>query len=268
MDIYHLALIYNSPNLNGKNVLLFCQHQLKPYLLVLTLNSAARRPEGLRLADPRSGSGVGADWVCGWKQEVDPSVSYSIANPSAGGCEVTAPVREGGALTQETQLLPSGWCCPSIAGACPASCIFGVVGFRTLLKLSVRLLRVLLLQNSANMPEVRELSEALSEMSMDPITGVGVVASRNRAPTGYDVVRSGPAVQSPWKQPDTEVFPLFQVSTTTDGLDADLWKDGLFKSKVTRYLCFTRVFSKENVSWGSAGIWTFNGIASSSCADR
>ncbi|KAG7235516.1 hypothetical protein INR49_002562 [Caranx melampygus] len=62
--------------------------------------------------------------------------------------------------------------------------------------------------NSANMPEVRELSEALPEMPMDPITGVGVVASRNRAPTGYDV-----------------------VSTTTDGLDADLWKDGLFKSK-------------------------------------
>uniref|UniRef100_A0A3B5JZ04 Multivesicular body subunit 12Ba n=1 Tax=Takifugu rubripes TaxID=31033 RepID=A0A3B5JZ04_TAKRU len=75
---------------------------------------------------------------------------------------------------------------------------------------------------------VRELSEALSEMSMDPITGVGVVASRNRAPTGYDV-----------------------VSTTTDGLDADLWKDGLFKSKVTRYLCFTRVFSKENSHLGN-----------------
>ncbi|MED6233624.1 Multivesicular body subunit 12B [Ataeniobius toweri] len=63
-------------------------------------------------------------------------------------------------------------------------------------------------------------------MSLDPITGVGVVASRNRAPTGYDV-----------------------ISTTTDGLDADLWKDGLFKSKVTRYLCFTRVFSKENREW-------------------
>uniref|UniRef100_A0A3B3UL79 Uncharacterized LOC106941598 n=1 Tax=Poecilia latipinna TaxID=48699 RepID=A0A3B3UL79_9TELE len=75
------------------------------------------------------------------------------------------------------------------------------------------------------MPEVRDLSEALPEMSMDPITGVGVVASRNRAPSGYDV-----------------------ISITTDGLDADLWKDGLFKSKVTRYLCFTRVFSKENVS--------------------
>lgn len=39
------------------------------------------------------------------------------------------------------------------------------------------------------MPEVKELSEALPETPMDPITGVGVVASRNRAPTGYDVVR-------------------------------------------------------------------------------
>ncbi|XP_054612285.1 multivesicular body subunit 12Ba [Dunckerocampus dactyliophorus] len=78
------------------------------------------------------------------------------------------------------------------------------------------------------MPEIRDLSEALPEMPMDPITGVGVVASRSRAPTGYDV-----------------------VSTTTDGLDADLWKDGLFKSKVTRYLCFTRVFSKENSHLGN-----------------
>lgn len=43
-------------------------------------------------------------------------------------------------------------------------------------------------QIPTKMPEVRELSEALPEMSMDPITGVGVVASRNRAPTGYDVV--------------------------------------------------------------------------------
>ncbi|MGH0149441.1 UNVERIFIED_CONTAM: hypothetical protein FKN15_047705 [Acipenser sinensis] len=74
------------------------------------------------------------------------------------------------------------------------------------------------------MPEIRDLSEALPELPMDPITGVGVVVSRNRAPTGYEV-----------------------VSQTTDGLDADLWKDGLFKSKVTRYLCFTRAFSKENV---------------------
>ncbi|CAO2597826.1 Multivesicular body subunit 12B [Lemmus lemmus] len=78
------------------------------------------------------------------------------------------------------------------------------------------------------MPEVKELSEALPETPMDPITGVGVVASRNRAPTGYDV-----------------------VAQTADGVDADLWKDGLFKSKVTRYLCFTRSFSKENSHLGN-----------------
>ncbi|XP_026716282.1 multivesicular body subunit 12B [Athene cunicularia] len=78
------------------------------------------------------------------------------------------------------------------------------------------------------MPEVRDLSDALPDLPMDPITGVGVVASRNRAPTGYDV-----------------------VAQTADGLDADLWKDGLFKSKVTRYLCFTRAFSKENSHLGN-----------------
>lgn len=78
------------------------------------------------------------------------------------------------------------------------------------------------------MPEVRDLNEALPELPMDPITGVGVVASRNRAPTGYEV-----------------------VSQTTDGVDADLWKDGLFKSKVTRYLCFTRAFAKENSHLGN-----------------
>ncbi|XP_035246696.1 multivesicular body subunit 12Ba isoform X1 [Anguilla anguilla] len=87
---------------------------------------------------------------------------------------------------------------------------------------------VLRATNSPVMPEVRDLSEALPDLLMDPITGVGVVASRNRAPTGYDV-----------------------VAQTTDGLDADLWKDGLFKSKVTRYLCFTRVFSKENSHLGN-----------------
>lgn len=51
------------------------------------------------------------------------------------------------------------------------------------------------LQSCSKMPEVRELSEALPEMSMDPITGVGVVASRNRAPTGYDVVRLATALE-------------------------------------------------------------------------
>ncbi|KAF3821078.1 hypothetical protein GH733_011231 [Mirounga leonina] len=42
-----------------------------------------------------------------------------------------------------------------------------------------------------------------------------------------------------------------QVAQTADGVDADLWKDGLFKSKVTRYLCFTRSFSKENSHLGN-----------------
>lgn len=44
------------------------------------------------------------------------------------------------------------------------------------------------------MPEVRELADALPDASMDPITGVGVVASRNRAPTSYDVVSSSVTV--------------------------------------------------------------------------
>lgn len=78
------------------------------------------------------------------------------------------------------------------------------------------------------MPEIWDLSEALPDLSMDPITGVGVVASRYRAPASYEV-----------------------ISQTADGLDADLWKDALFKSKVTRYLCFTRSFSKENSHLGN-----------------
>lgn len=55
-----------------------------------------------------------------------------------------------------------------------------------------------------------------------------------------------------WFRPALPVVLLpvspVQVAQTADGVDADLWKDGLFKSKVTRYLCFTRSFSKENVS--------------------
>ncbi|XP_030643106.1 multivesicular body subunit 12Bb [Chanos chanos] len=72
------------------------------------------------------------------------------------------------------------------------------------------------------MPDLQELSKALDELP-DPITNVAVLASRKEAPANYYV-----------------------VAQTTDGLDADLWKDGLFKSKVTRYLCFTRAFSSEN----------------------
>uniref|UniRef100_A0A3B4GT44 Multivesicular body subunit 12B-like n=1 Tax=Pundamilia nyererei TaxID=303518 RepID=A0A3B4GT44_9CICH len=61
------------------------------------------------------------------------------------------------------------------------------------------------------------MSEVSSKFPIDPITAVGVVSSPSKAPDGYYV-----------------------VAQTTDGSDADLRKDGLFKSKVTRYLCFTR----------------------------
>ncbi|XP_069380203.1 multivesicular body subunit 12Bb isoform X2 [Paralichthys olivaceus] len=70
----------------------------------------------------------------------------------------------------------------------------------------------------------RELEERISNMSdvsnqllSDPISAVGIVTSLNKAPDDFHV-----------------------VAQTTDGSDADLWKDALFKSKVTRYLCFTR----------------------------
>ncbi|XP_047236732.1 multivesicular body subunit 12Bb isoform X2 [Girardinichthys multiradiatus] len=59
---------------------------------------------------------------------------------------------------------------------------------------------------------------------MDPISAVGVVSSLSKTPDGYYV-----------------------VAQTTDGSDADLWKDGLFKSKVTRYLCFSRKTEPEVV---------------------
>uniref|UniRef100_A0A8C7GD75 Multivesicular body subunit 12Bb n=1 Tax=Oncorhynchus kisutch TaxID=8019 RepID=A0A8C7GD75_ONCKI len=78
-------------------------------------------------------------------------------------------------------------------------------------------------QGSSMMPEVQELFEALPELTSEPITGVVVVACRSKAPAEYSV-----------------------VAQTTDGSDADLWKDGLFKSKVTRYLCFTRDNSQSS----------------------
>ncbi|XP_022057021.1 multivesicular body subunit 12Bb isoform X1 [Acanthochromis polyacanthus] len=61
------------------------------------------------------------------------------------------------------------------------------------------------------------MSEVSSKLPADPISAVGVVASLSKVPENY-----------------------YGVAQTTDGSDADLWKDGLFKSKVTRYLCFTR----------------------------
>nr|BAH12706.1 unnamed protein product [Homo sapiens] len=65
----------------------------------------------------------------------------------------------------------------------------------------------------------------------------------------------------PWRFPETKpsvssvqgrrLEARRRVAQTADGVDADLWKDGLFKSKVTRYLCFTRSFSKENSHLGN-----------------
>lgn len=61
------------------------------------------------------------------------------------------------------------------------------------------------------------MSEVSTQLPDNPISAVGVIASLSKVPENYYV-----------------------VAQTTDGSDADLWKDGLFKSKVTRYLCFTR----------------------------
>ncbi|XP_062307732.1 multivesicular body subunit 12Bb isoform X1 [Osmerus eperlanus] len=66
------------------------------------------------------------------------------------------------------------------------------------------------------MAEAQSLTEEIPGPPADPITAVGVVTSQSKAPAHYRV-----------------------VAQTTDGSDADLWKDGLFKSKVTRYLCFS-----------------------------
>uniref|UniRef100_S4RGY6 Multivesicular body subunit 12B n=1 Tax=Petromyzon marinus TaxID=7757 RepID=S4RGY6_PETMA len=75
------------------------------------------------------------------------------------------------------------------------------------------------------MPEVRELREALPEMSQAPITGIGMVASRGSAPQGYEVILN-----------------------SDDNVEADLWKDKMFKSKTKRYLCVTRksTFQRNN----------------------
>ncbi|KAM8759521.1 multivesicular body subunit 12B-like isoform 1-T1 [Acanthopagrus schlegelii] len=61
------------------------------------------------------------------------------------------------------------------------------------------------------------MSELSNQLPSDPISSVGIITSPSKAPEDYTV-----------------------VAQTTDGSDADLRKDSLFKSKVTRYLCFTR----------------------------
>jgi len=53
-----------------------------------------------------------------------------------------------------------------------------------------------------------------------PITGLCVVADADRCPVGYDCIY----VSNDRKE------------------DCDLWKDSFFKTRVTRYICFTRIF--------------------------
>ncbi|KAF6729937.1 Multivesicular body subunit 12B, partial [Oryzias melastigma] len=72
--------------------------------------------------------------------------------------------------------------------------------------------------------QMSKLSEESNQLPTEPITAIGVVTSPSKAPNGYYV-----------------------VAQTTDGADADLWKDGLFKSKVTRYLCFSKETKPEVV---------------------
>lgn len=57
-----------------------------------------------------------------------------------------------------------------------------------------------------------------------PITGLCIVSDPGRCPAGYTVVS--------------------RCHDTSD--DADLWKDGFFKKKVTRFLCITRIFPLAN----------------------
>uniref|UniRef100_UPI00358F69E2 multivesicular body subunit 12B-like isoform X2 n=1 Tax=Myxine glutinosa TaxID=7769 RepID=UPI00358F69E2 len=71
------------------------------------------------------------------------------------------------------------------------------------------------------MPEVNHLWQTSS--AQEPITALGVVASRAATPHGYTL-----------------------LMCTPDGADADLWKGGLFKGKSTRYLCFTRNYTNHS----------------------
>ena len=60
----------------------------------------------------------------------------------------------------------------------------------------------------------------------DPITGIGVIESISNVPQGY-----------------------VAITTSADGKDADIWKDGFFARAVRRYICYTRVFPLDNGRW-------------------
>ncbi|XP_066500900.1 multivesicular body subunit 12Bb isoform X2 [Hoplias malabaricus] len=85
----------------------------------------------------------------------------------------------------------------------------------------------LLSLSDLRMPDLQTKSKTMEEQQLDPITDIGMV-TRKEAPSLYTV-----------------------VAQTTDGYDADLWKDRIFKSKVTRYLCFTRASFAENTQSGN-----------------
>nr|XP_055024278.1 multivesicular body subunit 12Bb isoform X3 [Misgurnus anguillicaudatus] len=74
------------------------------------------------------------------------------------------------------------------------------------------------------MPDLQDISNAISELQPEAITDIGVLASKKDPPADYNV-----------------------VAQTTDGFDANLWKDSIFKSKVTRYLCFSRASKNKQL---------------------
>ncbi|XP_067251177.1 multivesicular body subunit 12Bb isoform X2 [Chanodichthys erythropterus] len=76
---------------------------------------------------------------------------------------------------------------------------------------------------SASMADLQDISGAKIELQPEAITDIGVLASKKEPPADYYI-----------------------VAQTTDGFDANLWKDSIFKSKVTRYLCFTRAATSKN----------------------
>ncbi|XP_070531698.1 multivesicular body subunit 12B-like [Ptychodera flava] len=56
-----------------------------------------------------------------------------------------------------------------------------------------------------------------------PITGLCVVADKNKCPPGYEL-----------------------QAKTAEGNDADLWRDSFFGKKTPRYFCYTRIFPLDN----------------------
>ncbi|XP_042585907.1 multivesicular body subunit 12Bb [Cyprinus carpio] len=73
------------------------------------------------------------------------------------------------------------------------------------------------------MADLQNISYGKAELQPEAVTDIGVLASKKEPPAGYYI-----------------------VAQTTDGFDANLWKDSIFKSKVTRYLCFTRAATSKN----------------------